>query len=350
MQNKNENIRIGGVHESIREIITGARGRVYRAANSAMVEAYWQVGKQIVEAQSGEARAEYGTGLIDSLAPMLTEEFGRGFTALNLHLMRKFYLTFPNFYALRKELSWTHYRRLIRVDDEHRRDFYLQECIEQSWSTRLLDRQINTHYYERLLAAHDEARDKVRNEVQVLEPLTEQDTIINRTVMLDFLDIRDRANYLESELEQALIDKLQEFLLELGKGFAFVARQRRISSGDKSYYIDLVLYNYILKCFVLVDLKVGSLTHQDIGQIDFYRRIYDDKVRRDDDNPTVGIVLSSSGDANIVRYSVMADVGELHSARYKLYLPSEEELQAELVRERQEIEALRIIDEGRGRV
>ena len=326
-----------------------------------MVEAYWDVGRQIHEAQGKVPRAEYGKGLIKYLSEKLTEEFGKGYTEGSLRRMRQFYRTFPIRAAVRRELdtchavrdesdgspkyatlspqlSWTHYRQLIRIKDEARREFYLQECADGNWSTRQLERQINSFYFERLLATREEERESVRSEIQALEPKPAQDFILKDPLVLDFLDLKDRSSYRESELEQALIDKLQEFMLELGKGFAFVARQKRISSGGKHYYIDLVLYNFILKCFVLIDLKTGSLSHQDIGQIDFYRRIFDDLVKQEDDNATIGIVLCSDRDENIVRYSILADENSLLTSKYKLYLPTEEELQRELEQERRAIE------------
>jgi len=326
------------VYQSVRETLSHARQKVHAVVNAAMVEAYWDVGRQICEAQGRATRAEYGAGLVKYLSHRLTEEFGRGYTTTNLGYMRQFYRAFPIRHTLCGELHWSHYRLLIRIDDEARREFYLRECAESRWSTRQLERQINSFYYERMLAASEGDKEGVRNEIQTLEPKGEQDFILKDPLVLDFLDLKDRANYRESELEQALIDKLQEFMLELGKGFAFVARQKRISSGGKHYYIDLVLYNYILKCFVLIDLKVGTLTHQDIGQIDFYRRIFDDLIKGEDDNATIGVVLSSARDENVVHYSVLADKDSLLTSKYMLYMPTEDELQRELERERRAIE------------
>jgi predicted nuclease of restriction endonuclease-like (RecB) superfamily len=332
------------VYQSVRETIVSARQKVHSVVNTSMVEAYWDVGRQIYEAQGKMGRAEYGKGLVKDLSRELTAEFGKGYTVANLKNMRQFYLAFPIGYALRSQLSWTHYRLLMRIDDEVRREFYLQECANENWSTRQLERQINSFYYERLLAAPKSKKKGVRKEILELEPKTDPDYVIKDPLVLTFLELNDSLNYHESELEQALIDKLQEFMLELGKGFAFVARQKRISTGGKHYYIDPVFYNYILKCFVLIDLKVGCLTHQDIGQIDFYRRIYDDLMKQDDDNDTIGIVLCSDRDENVVHYSVLADKDTLRTSKYMLYMPTEEDLRRELERERQIIEESQLLN------
>ncbi|MCL2438244.1 MAG: PDDEXK nuclease domain-containing protein [Coriobacteriia bacterium] len=326
------------VHQSVRETLTVARQKVCSTVNSAMVEAYWEIGRQIYEAQGKTERAEYGKGLVKYLSKKLTDEFGKGFTVSSLHRMRKFYLAFPIVATVSPQLSWSHYCLLIRIDSAKRRKFYLEECASNDWSTRQLERQIGSHYYERLCASSEKGKASVRKEIHEVEPKSEPSLILKDPLVLDFLDLKDSSNYRESELEQALINKLQEFMLELGKGFAFVARQKRISSGGKHYYIDLVLYNFILKCFVLIDLKTGSLTHQDIRQIDFYRRIYDDLVKQENDNPTIGIVLSSNRDENIAHYSILSEKSTLLTTKYKLYLPTEEELQKEIERERLALE------------
>ena len=246
------------VYDSIRNVLVTARQKVYAAVNFAMVEAYWEIGRQIMEAQEGQ-RAEYGTGLIKYLAERLTKEFGKGFTETNLKYMRQFYTTFPISHALRDQLSWTHYRLLIKIDNPDRREFYLNECAECNWSSRQLERQITTFYYERLLATQKESRESVKNEINTTEPKTDPDYILKDPYILEFLDLNENRKYHESELEQTLINKLQEFLLELGKGFSFVARQKRITIEGDHYYIDLVFYNYILKCFIVIDLKTGKL-------------------------------------------------------------------------------------------
>ncbi|MDR1105283.1 MAG: PDDEXK nuclease domain-containing protein [Treponema sp.] len=326
------------VYNSIRTTLVNAREKAYTAVNFAMVEAYWEIGRQIMEAQNNQ-RAEYGAGLIKYLSEHLTDEFGKGFDESSLRRMRQFYQTFPIRAAVRHELSWTHYRLLMKIDDSSRREFYLNECAECNWSSRQLERQITTFYYERLLATRKEGRETVKNEIQKTEPKAAPDYILKDPYILEFLDLKENKTYHENDLEQALIDNLQEFLLELGKGFSFVARQRRITIDGDHYYIDLVFYNYILKCFVVIDLKTGKLTYQDIGQIDFYVRYFEENIKQPDDNPTIGIVLCSEKNDAMVKYSVLADNNRLFASKYMLYLPTEEELKKELERERQIIES-----------
>lgn len=325
------------VYEHIREAVLTAKNKVYSAVNFAMVEAYWSIGKQIAQAQ-GE-RAEYGKQLLKYLSEQLTTEFGSGFTERNLQQMRQFYLAFPNAHTLCAELSWSHYRLLMRIEEQGRRDFYLKECAECGWSVRQLERQLNSFYYERLLATQSDHRDEVRNEIQTVEPKTEPSYILKDPYILEFLDLKQNKAYLEKDLEQGLLDNLQEFLLELGKGFSFVARQKRITIDGDHYFIDLVFYNYILKCFVLIDLKTGKLSYQDIGQIDFYVRYFEDQVKAPEDNPTIGMVLCSDKNDTMVKYSVLSENDRLFASKYMLYMPSEEELKKELQRERQAIES-----------
>ncbi|WP_371315583.1 PDDEXK nuclease domain-containing protein, partial [Pseudomonas gingeri] len=261
-------------------------------------------------------------------------EFGKGFDATNLRHMRGFFLVFPKYDALRRELSWTHYRTLLKVESDTARQWYMAEAVTQNWSTRALERQIGTLYYERLLASQDRAaveQEAVSN-VQALGKSPRE--FVRDPVLLEFLGLPNAGALLESDLEQALIHQLQSFLLELGKGFAFVARQQRISTESKDFYVDLVFYNYLLKCFVIFDLKRGELTHQDIGQMDMYVRMYDDLKRGPEDGPTVGIILCAQKDASVVRYSVLQGNEQLFASKYKLVLPTEEELRAELDRER----------------
>ena len=276
---------------SIKEILTSAREKAYKAVNFAMVEAYWNVGKLIVEAQDGNERAEYGEELLKDLSKDLTREFGKGFTVTNLRYMRQFYLVFQKHHALRDELSWTHYRLLMKIENAEIRKFYLDECIEQNWSTRQLDRQINSFYYQRILASQN--KQNVRNEINKLEKGIQAEDIIKDPFVLEFMGLNDHRDFTEIEVEKALMDNLQKFLLELGKGFSFVARQKRITAEGDHFYIDLVFYNYILKCFILIDLKVGKLSHQDIGQMDFYVRYFEKEIKSESDNPTIGIILSS---------------------------------------------------------
>lgn len=324
------------IYESIKEVLTNAREKAYKAVNFAMVEAYWNVGKLIVEAQDGNERAEYGDYLIKSLSKELKVEFGKGFTVTNLKYMRQFYLTFPNSHALRDQLSWTHYRLLLKIENEEIRNFYIEECIGGNWSTRQLERQINTFYYQRILASQN--KQIVRNEINKLEKGIQAEDIIKDPFVLEFMGLTDHRDFTEIEVEKALMDNLQKFLLELGKGFSFVARQKRITAEGDHFYIDLVFYNYILKCFILIDLKVGKLSHQDIGQMDFYVRYFEKEIKSESDNPTIGIILSSERNETVVKYSVLEESKQLFSAKYLSYLPTEEELKKELKRERNLIE------------
>jgi len=325
-------------YENIRATVLTAKGKVYTAINFAMVEAYWEIGKEIFTAQGENERAEYGKGLIEYLSKALTVEFGRGFTITNLRNMRQFYLMFRNRYTLCSELSWSHYRLLMRIDDEARRAFYLKECAESNWSVRQLERQINSFFYERLIATQESGKMAVRNEIQLLEPVIDPKYILKDPYILEFLDLKENKSYFEKDIEQGLIDNIQEFLLELGKGFSFVARQKRITVDGDHFYIDLVFYNYILKCFVLIDLKTGKLTHQDIGQIDFYVRYFEKELKSEGDNSTIGIVLCSDKNDTMVKYSVLEENANLFASKYMMYIPSEEELKKEITRERKLIE------------
>ncbi|MBL0951862.1 PDDEXK nuclease domain-containing protein [Ectopseudomonas composti] len=316
-------------------LIRQARQQAVRAVDAIQVQTCWEVGRHIVEfEQGGQARAAYGKKLLPALAKGLTAEFGKGFDASNLRYMRLFYQAFPIRDALRHELSWTHYRTLLKVDSDSARQWYMNEAATQNWSTRALERQIGTLYYERLLASQDRAavEQEAASNLQALGKSPRE--FVRDPVLLEFLGLPNAGTLLESELEQALIDQLQQFLLELGKGFAFVGRQQRISTESKDFYIDLVFYNYLLKCFVIFDLKRGELTHQDIGQMDMYVRMFDDLKRGPEDGPTVGIILCAQKDASLVRYSVLQGSEQLFASKYKLVLPSEEELRAELDRER----------------
>jgi predicted nuclease of restriction endonuclease-like (RecB) superfamily len=319
---------------SLRAVIVQSRQQVLRAVDVIQVQTYWQVGRHIVEFEQGGAdRAQYGVKLIGVLAKELTNDFGKGFDERNLRHMRLFYQQFPIWNAVRTELSWTHYRLLLRISEEKARIWYVKEAISQNWSSRALERQIGSMYYERLLLSQDKKAVSAEAEENTRAENTPR-AFVRDPVMLEFLGLPGTGKLLESNLEQALMDKLQAFLLELGKGFAFVARQQRISTETKDFYIDLVFYNYLLKCFVLIDLKTGELTHQDIGQMDMYVRMYDDVRRGEGDNPTVGILLCEDKDHSVVRYSVLNESEQLFASRYKLVLPTEEQLREEFDRER----------------
>jgi len=292
------------LYQNIRLTILSAKNKIAHRVNFTIVETYWQIGKYIVEEeQNGEERAKYGKALIANLAERLREEFGSGYDRSNLLRMKNFYRLFPIRDALRHELSWTHYRQLLRVENGKARQFYIEETIVNDWSTRALDRQINSLYYERILSSNE--RKAVVEEMKEKTKKLQPDDVLKDPFVLEFLQLKDNNRYLESELEAALINNLNAFLLELGKGFAFVARQKRISTETKHFYIDLVFYNYLLKCFVLIDLKVKELRHEDIGQMDMYIRLYEDKYKAPDDNSTIGLILCTHKDRTIVKYSCL---------------------------------------------
>lgn len=292
------------LYAGIRNILTNARQRAYSAVNFAMVESYWLIGQQIVEhEQHGEARADYGKGLLKELAAKLSVEFGKGFDESNLRYMRLFYRCFPIRDTLRHELTWSHYRRLISVENEQARIWYMNEAADSVWSTRQMDRQISTLYYERLLASKDKAPVVAEAKQKMSELKPEQ--FIHDPFVLEFLNLKEYPALRESDIEQALIDHLQQFLLELGRGFCFVARQKRMRYDEDDFYVDLVFYHSILKCHVLIDLKLGKLTHEDVGQMDSYIRMFDALYRNEDDNPTLGIILCSQKSEAIVKYSVL---------------------------------------------
>ena len=316
------------LYKEIKNVLELARSKAYSAANFAMVEAYWNIGKMIVEEQDGNRRAEYGTGLLKDLSKHLTNDYGKGFTVANLKNMRQFYLTFRNGYALRSELSWTHFRLIMRVENEKARQFYVDECLKSNWSTRQLERQINSFFYERLLSSRD--KEAVSKEVFELEPnITPQD-IIRDPYVLEFLGLEQTPNLYEKDIEQGLIDHLQKFLLELGRGFSFVARQKRITFDGEHFFIDLVFYNYILKCFVIIDLKIGKLTHQDLGQMQMYVNYYSRELANEGDNPPIGIVLCADKSDSVVKYTLSEENTQIFASKYKLYLPTEEELKREI--------------------
>ena len=315
-------------YDTVREYIVAAQKQVNVAVNSAMVTAYWNIGKKIYEACGENERAEYGKNLLLFLSEKLTTEFGKGFTVANLRNMRQFFITFKNRNAVRSELSWTHYRSLMRVKDEVARQFYLEEAVKCGWSSRQLDRQINSLYYQRILASKN--KESVAAEIDTLEPKPEYEKIIKDPYVLEFLDLPANEHFYESDLEQALIDHLQKFLLELGRGYSFVARQKHFNVEGRHFYIDLVFYNYILKCFVLIDLKIGDLTHQDIGQMQMYVNYYTRQLMNEGDNPPIGIVLCADKSDTLVEYTLPEDNKQIFAAKYLPYMPTKEELRREL--------------------
>lgn len=320
----------------IKEILDNARKKTYNAINFAMVEAYWEIGKSIVEMQGGNETAEYGTNLLVLLSEKLTSEYGKGFTVTNLRYMRQFYLSFQNRHTLCDELSWSHYRLIMKVENENARQFYIEETIKSNWSVRQLERQINTFSYERLLSSngnYDVVLDTTNREVG-----KKPTDIIRDPYVLEFLGVGNNSSFYESDLEQGLINHLQKFLLELGRGFSFVSRQQHINFDGRHFYIDLVFYNYILKCFVLIDLKTGDLTHQDIGQMQMYVNYYTKEKMNDGDNPPIGIILCSDKSDTLVKYTLPEGQNQIYASKYMLYIPSEEELRKEILLERENLE------------
>lgn len=319
----------------IKNILHNSRTHLQQSINTAMVQTYWNIGKIIVEhEQNGNKKAQYGKRQLEQISGSLTKEFGKGFNPRNLRNMRQFYTTFPIWQSVNAKLSWTHYVRLVRVENSAAREWYIAESIVNNWSARALDRQVSSLYYERLLSSKEKSPvEQEAEEKTKLLQLSPKD-ILRDPYIFDFLNLPNQS-LLESDLEQSLIENLQKFLLELGYGFAFVSRQKRLIVEDQDFYIDLVFYNFKLKCFLLIDLKLGKLTHQDVGQMDTYVRIYDEFEKGDDDNPTIGLILCSENSKAVAKYSVLSDNKQLFSSKYLPYLPSEEELRIELLRERE---------------
>lgn len=324
--------------QEIKQILAKARQKTYAAINSAMVEAYWKIGEKIVlEEQNGKERAEYGKAILKELSVALTEEFGKGFSERNLRNFRQFYNTFPEveiWQTLSAKLSWSHFQLVMSVSNKDAQQYYLTEAAKEGWSVRTLDRNISTLYYQRLISS--QVKEIVSKEMESNTQHLKNDAFafIKNPTVLEFLNLPTDISYTEADLEKALIDNLQKFILELGKGFAFVARQQHIKTENSDFYIDLVFYNFYLKCFVIIELKTHPITHQDIGQLDMYVRMYDDLKKPKEDNPTIGILLCTETDKTIVKYSVLADSKQLFTAKYMDYLPSEKELEDEIERQK----------------
>ena len=354
----------------LKTIVSKARSKAFAAVNYSLVERNWRIGKRIVEEeQNGEARAEYGKYIIEVASAALTEEFGKGFSETNIRTFRKFFLIFRNLeiqqtvsaesnlpkqqtlsdnlsshfqkgqtppaqFKLRL-LPWSHYERLIRVEDKKAREWYAKEAFEQGWSFRTLNRNINTLYYERLLMS--KKKQPVVDEMQDKTKAYQQDKLeyIKSPVVLEFLGLPEDTSLAESKLETAIINNLEKFLMEMGKGYALVARQQHIRTEENDYYIDLVFYNYLIKSFILVDLKVNRITYQDVGQMDMYLQMYDKMKKGPDDNPTIGIILCTETDSDVARYSTLAKNDQMFAAKYKLYLPDKEDLRREIERQKE---------------
>jgi predicted nuclease of restriction endonuclease-like (RecB) superfamily len=334
---------VEAVYGRIQSILAEARTAAWRAVNSAMVAAYWEIGRVIVEEeQRGKDRADYGRRLVEDFSIRLTAEFGKGFDRSNLWHMRSFYLSYPILDAVRRELSWTHYRSLLKVENPDARSFYENEAVNARWSTRELDRQVNSLLFERLALSRDKAGvlQLANQGHEIARPID----LVKDPYVLEFTGLSPTPHLRETDLEQALIDKLRLFLLELGKGFAFMARQQRITLGGKHYFIDLVFFNRLTRCFVLIDLKVGELTHEDLGQMQMYVNYYQREQTAADENPPLGIVLCTDKNEAVVHYTLPEGNTQIFASRYKLHLPSEAELAAELKREREDLERARRLE------
>ena len=324
------------IMNDMRKIIEGSQKTAHQAVNTILVQRNWLIGYRIAsEELNGEDRADYGAEVVKKLSFELTKEFGKGYTKSNLYSFYSFYKTYPEIFQTVSGksailLSWSHYNVLLQVKDKIARDWYEKEAYEQTWSVRTLQRNISSQYYYRMLQTQN--RNRVENEMKQLTADFQTDKLefIKNPVIAEFLGLSSNTDFTESELESSILSNIQKFLMELGKGYAFVARQQHIKTEKQDYYIDLVFYNYILKCFVLIDLKTEKITHQDVGQMDMYIRMYDELKRSEGDNPTIGIVLCSDTDEDIARYSVMHGNEQLFASKYKLYLPTEEELRAEI--------------------
>lgn len=332
------------IYSQIKQVLIQARATVLTTVNTAMVQAYWHVGKLIVEAQGGEERAAYGDELLKSISVRLTKEFGKGFDASNLRNMRMFYLSFPKCDALRHELSWTHYRALIRVSNPKAREYYAKEAAAGKWSTRQLERQIATQYYERLLSTHrDETavESLIKNNLPAKPEKFDPLTLVHDPFILEFIGAKEDVIWQESELESALISHLEEFLLELGRGFAFMGRQKRITIDGQHFYPDLVFYNVLTRSYVIIDLKMRRVDYSDIGQMQLYVNYYNREVCQPDDNPTIGIILCSEKNDTVVEYTLgdRTDIG-VFSAKYDLIMPTKEELSREIELTRQKFKLI----------
>ncbi len=337
MEDNQITLGVKKLYSEISNILLSARSKAYSAINFAMVQSYWQIGKLITEEElSGKDRADYGKYVMKELSNRLSSSFGKGFDERELRRICQFYRCFPIRDTLRPELSWSHYRRLISVDNPEARQWYMNEAASCLWSTRQLDRQISTLYYDRLLCSTEKGTviNEANQELSKLLPESQ----IKDPMVLEFLNLKNYPALRESTIEQALIDNLQNFLLELGRGFCFVARQKHMKYEEEDFYIDLVFYHSILKCHVLIDLKLGKLTHQDVGQMDSYIRMFDDIYKNADDNPTIGLILCSQKNEAIARYSVLNDGKQLFASKYILTLPSPEELEYEIEQGRKQIE------------
>lgn len=332
----NSDNEINSIFDSIKNLVINSRNKVYHTVNTEMLNLYWNIGKIIMEIQQGDERASYGDAILDKLSQKLTNEFGKGFSKRNLERMRKFYIFFPIATTVSSQLSWSHYLELIKIDDEQKRKFYLNECINSKWSVRELQRQRDSLLYERLTISAD--KEKILELSEKGQILKTSKDLVKDPFVLEFLDIKENTDYLESDLEKNIIEHLKEFLLELGKGFSYVGNQVRLTLEEDHFYPDLVFYNRLLKCFVIIDLKIGKVSHQDIGQMQMYVNYYDREIKQNDEKPTVGILLSTNKNETVVKYTLPKDNKTIFSSEYKLHMPSEQELISAIEEEKKNYE------------
>lgn len=318
------NNEITNIFNDIKKLVIKSRNSVYQTVNTEMLKLYWNIGKAIMEIQQGDERAIYGDAVLEKLSEKLTNEFGKGFSKRNLERMRKFYIYFPIATTLSSQLSWSHYLEIIKIEEEPKRNFYIKETINSRWSVRELQRQKDTLLYERLLLSANKEKELELSEKGQL--LKNSKDLVKDPFVLEFLDIKENTNYLESDLEKNILEHLKEFLLELGKGFSYVGNQVRLTLEEEHFYPDLVFYNRLLRCFVIIDLKIGKVTHQDIGQMQMYVNYYDREIKQQDENATVGILLSTNKNQTVVKYTLPKDNKTIFSSEYKLHMPTEQEL------------------------
>lgn len=315
---------IGNIFSNIKKLVINSRNRVYTAVNTEMLNLYWNIGKAIMDVQHGDERASYGDAVLEKLSQRLTKEFGKGFSKRNLERMRKFYIYFPNATTLLSQLSWSHYLEILKIEEESKRNFYIKETINSKWSVRELQRQRDSLLYERLCLSAD--KQKILELSEKGQIIKTSNDLVKDPFVLEFLDIKENTNYLENDLEKNIIEHLKEFLLELGKGFSYVGNQVRLTLEEEHFYPDLVFYNRLLRCFVIIDLKIGKVSHQDIGQMQMYVNYYDREIKQKDENPTVGILLSTNKNETVVKYTLPQDNKTIFSSEYKLHMPTELEL------------------------
>ena len=332
----NDNIQFNTIFNNIKELVVNSRNKVYTTVNIEMLKLYWNIGKIIMEIQQGDERSKYGDSILEKLSEKLTSEFGKGFSSRNLRTMRKFYLIYPIWQTVSSKLSWSHYLELIKIEDKSKRNFYFNECINTKWSVRELQRQRDSLLYERLLLSAD--KEKVLELSEKGQILKTSKDLVKDPFVLEFLDIKENTYYLESDLEKNILEHLKEFLLELGKGFSYVGNQVRITLNEEHFYPDLVFYNRILKCFVIIDLKIGKVTHQDIGQMQMYVNYYDREIKQRDENQTIGILLSTNKNETVVKYTLPQSNETIFSTEYKLHMPTEQELISAVEEEKKNFE------------